>query len=101
METKDNDALVYRKVQKQVKQIKFFYLHLMAYCAVIVLLMTINLITYPYYLWFLWPALGWGISIALHAVSVFNVSPFLGKDWEDRKIEELMEIEKERDSKWM
>jgi len=98
METNDNDALVLIKVKKQVKEMKMFYLHLMAYIVVITVLMIINLITYPFYLWFLWPVLGWGIPIAFHALSVFNMSPILGRDWEQRKIEEL--IEKEKGSKW-
>lgn len=98
METNNNDALVLSKVRKQVKEMKIFYMHLMIYAVVIAVLMTINLITYPFYLWFLWPALGWGIPIAFHGLSVFNMTPFLGKDWEERKIEELME--KEKDSKW-
>ena len=35
----------------------------------------------------LWPALGWGVGIAFHAISVFGI----GKSWEERKIRELME----------
>lgn len=99
METNNNDALVLNKVKKQVKEMKIFYTHLMAYVLVMVILMTINLITYPFYLWFLWPVLGWGIPIAFHGLAVFNMTPFLGRDWEERKIEELME--KEKDSKWL
>lgn len=94
METNDIDALAYKKVKKQVKEMKIFYLHLMVYTVVMAVLMTINLITYPFYLWFLWPVLGWGIPIAFHGLSVFNMTPFLGKNWEERKIEELMEKEK-------
>jgi len=94
METKNNEAFMLSKVQKQVKEMKIFYLHLMAYCVVIALLMVINVITYPFYLWFLWPVLGWGIPIAFHAMSVFNMTPFLGQGWEQRKIEELIEKEK-------
>ncbi len=32
----------------------------------------------------------WGIGLALHAFSVFGLPMILGKDWEERKIEELM-----------
>jgi hypothetical protein len=35
-----------------------------------------------------------GIPIAFHAMSVFNMTPFLGQGWEQRKIEELIEKEK-------
>jgi len=98
MGTNENDALVLNKVKKQVKEMKIFYMHLMAYIVVMTVLMVINLTTYPFYLWFLWPVLGWGIPIAFHALSVFNMTPFLGRHWEERKIGEL--IEKEKGSKW-
>ena len=38
--------------------------------------------------WVIWPALGWGIAIAAHAVSVFGVD--IGRDWEDKLVEHLM-----------
>jgi len=94
METNDNDASLLIKVKRQVKEMKIFYLHLMAYAVVMTVLMIINLITWPFYLWFLWPVLGWGIPLAFHALSVFNMTLFLGRDWEQRKIEELIEREK-------
>lgn len=34
--------------------------------------------------------LGWGIGIAAHAVNTFGI----GKDWEEKKIKELMEAER-------
>ncbi len=46
--------------------------------------------TSPNELWFYWPMLGWGIGIATHAVGVFGI----GKDWEERKIQQLMEEER-------
>jgi hypothetical protein len=33
--------------------------------------------TAPGYLWFLWPALGWGVGIAFHAINVYGI----GKEW--------------------
>jgi hypothetical protein len=33
-----------------------------------------------------------------HAVGVFNIIPFFGKDWDDKKIKEIME--KEKNTKW-
>jgi len=98
MEDKNFDATEYRNVKKQVKEIKGFYINLMVYALVIFMLMVINLATDATYLWFLWPALGWGIGVALHGVGVFNVAPFLGRDWEERKIKEL--LEKDKNTGW-
>ena len=88
----------YQKAQKKVEDIKGFYGNLMSYAIVITGLAILNLVTYPNYLWFLWPALGWGIGVIFHGMSVFNAVPFLGKDWEERKIREIME--KEKTQKW-
>jgi hypothetical protein len=92
------DIEVYKSVRKKVKEMKHFYINLTGYVVVIFTLFVINIITYPYYLWFLWPALGWGIAIALHGMSVFNATPFLGSGWEERKIREL--VEKEKGKQW-
>jgi hypothetical protein len=46
--------------------------------------------TAPGYLWFLWPMFGWGIGVVFHAVNVFGI----GKNWEEKKIRELMAEEK-------
>jgi hypothetical protein len=48
-----------------------FYKHLAAYVAVNLLLIVINLATWPGYFWAIWPLIGWGIAIAIHAMSVF------------------------------
>jgi hypothetical protein len=88
----------YIRAQKKVEEIKGFYGHLAGYVITILALMTVNLTTYPQYLWFLYPALGWGIGVAFHYMSVFGMIPFLGRDWEERKIKEI--LEKENDKKW-
>jgi hypothetical protein len=43
-----------------------FRIHLFTYIPVIAFLVVVNLMTTSY-LWFLWPALGWGLALALHA----------------------------------
>lgn len=98
MENSEFDRELYREAKKQVKEIKGFYSHLASYVMVIIVLMIINLATYRDYLWFFWPALGWGLGVCMHGIAVFNVMPFFGHDWEERKIQEL--LDKEKDSKW-
>lgn len=48
-----------------------FRIHVITFIAVIVLLAIINLLTAPEYLWFIWPMFGWGIGIAVHALTVY------------------------------
>lgn len=83
----DKETIAYRKASRRVKDLKEFYGNLTSYGIVIPFLAILNLMTAPGYLWFLWPALGWGVGIAFHAISVFGI----GKSWEERKIKELME----------
>ncbi|NDI99819.1 Pr2TM family membrane protein [Flavobacterium sp. LaA7.5] len=84
----------YYKAQKRVEDIKGFYGHLTSYIVVTTGLILLNVITSPQHLWFLYPAMGWGIGLAVHGMSVFNYLPFLGNNWEERKIKEFMEQEK-------
>lgn len=73
-----------------VRKIKTFYVHLTQYVVVIAILAAINLVGYPEYLWFVWPALGWGLGVAAHGAAVFEFIPFLGADWEKRQVEKYL-----------
>ena len=70
-----------------VRKVKGFYIHLTQYLIVIPILAGINLVGYSQYLWFVWPALGWGFGVLAHGASVLGVVPFLGGDWERRQVE--------------
>ena len=83
----------YQKAKKRVEAIKGFYIHLIVYVVVNLILFSINMITSPDNLWFVWPLMGWGIGFALHALSVFGFGSGFGADWEERKIREIMEKE--------
>ena len=84
----------YLKAQKKVEDLKGFYGNLSSYIVVNIGLLILNLVTSPSYLWFFYPLLGWGIGVAIHGMSVFNYMPFLNRDWEEKKIHELMNKEK-------
>jgi hypothetical protein len=86
----------YQRAKKQVDDIRGFYANLVSYVLVNLFLMYINLRYSPEYLWFLWPAGSWGIGLLFHGMKVFNYSPFLGKNWEEKKIKEFMDQEKQR-----
>ena len=98
METNNQELERYQCAQKQVEEIKGFYGHLVSFVLVMLFLLFINLRYSPQYLWFFWPLLGWGLGLFFHGLKAFNYTPFLGKDWENRKIKEFMD--KDKSDKW-
>lgn len=91
MDNREKENKYYR-AKERVEAIKKFYLSLMAYCVFIGFLAGLNYwIDQWRYPWFLWAAFGWGIGLAFQAVKVFGLNPFFGKNWEERKIREIMQ----------
>ena len=90
----------YQKAKKQVEEIKGFYSHLLSFVVVMFLLAYINLRYSPEHIWFFWPFLGWGLGLFFHAVKVFNWFPFLGKNWEEQKIQQFIEEDKNKHNKY-
>jgi hypothetical protein len=89
----NTEDIKYQKAKERVDEIKGFYTHLTVYIVINLMLFTINMLTSPEGLWFIWPLMGWGVAIVLHALSVYSPGLGLGADWEQRKIKELMEEE--------
>ena len=82
----------YIRAQKRVQEIKGFYAHLVVTVLVIPFLIFINLRFVPEFHWFWFPMGGLGFSLIIHWFVVFGYTAFgLGKDWEARKIQQLME----------
>ncbi len=82
----------YIRAKERVNEIKKFYSNLISYVVIISLLAALNYYTNQWrYAWFLWAAFGWGIGLAFHAAKAFEWNPFLGRNWEERKIREFME----------
>lgn len=100
MENKYQTEDRYYVAKKKVNEIKGFYGNLASYILVNVILLVINLVTSPEYLWFFWPLFGWGIGVLIHGMSVFQWLPFFGKEWEEKKIKEFMDIENKTKDKF-
>lgn len=105
MENRENlEQMRMERARKRVKSIAGFYKHLTAYLIVNVFLLTIkyfNLDTGENFFTFgnFSTAFFWGIGLAFHAMGVFGTNVFLGSDWEERKIREIMDKEKQT-NKW-
>jgi len=80
------EALAFERVRK----IKKFYLHVAQYVLVIAMLVVINLVTSPHYFWAIWPALGWGVALAMNGMTTFDLVPFLNAAWERKKVEDYL-----------
>lgn len=96
MEKDFTEAERYYDAQKRVKEIKEFYEHLTVYLLTNPIVIVVNLMTSPGYMWFLWCLMGWGMALILHGLRVFSLPPFFNKKWEERKIKEILEKEKIR-----
>jgi len=84
----------------RAKKLRELYTHIGTYLSVCVLLVLIDLVTGSAGTsviglnWAYWPIIGWGIAVALHAITV--AFPTQG-GWEERKAEELYEKERQRE----
>jgi len=88
-----NEQEAYKRARKKVREIKGFYANLLCYCIIIPTLIYINLRFVPEFHWFWFSAIGWGTGLVFHGISAFGIMPFLGKDWEERKLREFMDQE--------
>lgn len=93
MKTETIESNKYLRAVERVHDIKEFYGSLISYCIVIPFLIFINFRFVPQFHWFWFPMFGWGIGLIFHGFKAFSYNPFLGKDWEERKIKEYMENE--------
>lgn len=90
-----NENAKYLRAKKRVEDLKEFYGSLISYFFVIPFLIFINYRTsWHVFQWFWFPLLGWGLGLVIHAFKVFGY----GSSWEERKIREIME--KERNNKY-
>jgi two-component system LytT family sensor kinase len=83
----------YVKALERVEKLKEFYQNLATYCLVIPFLIFINLRFSPGFLWFWFPVFGWGMGLTFHFLEVNNYNIFLGSNWEEKKIQEMMDKE--------
>lgn len=100
MENISKDDIRYKEAEKQVKRIKKFYVFLFVYIAVNIFIFVLNYRelkpgdTIWQLKYFSLPVF-WGIAVVIHGLRTFMPNFMLGSNWEDRKIKELMDKEKQ------
>ncbi|MDO9539126.1 MAG: 2TM domain-containing protein [Methanocalculus sp.] len=83
-----------QRARREVKRLKAFYSHLFVYILVNIMLIAINLITSPQYLWFYWVTIFWGIFVIWNFIILRYKIPLFSDEWEERKIQEIREKER-------
>lgn len=82
----------YTRAKARVEEIRKFYGKVASAIVTILIVASIN-----YYLnewrnaWFLWVVFGLSISLFFKANKIFNLNPFMGRDWEERKLQEFLQ----------
>ncbi|RZN83079.1 MAG: 2TM domain-containing protein [Winogradskyella sp.] len=93
----------YMRAKKRVEAITGFYWHLASYIVVnIFLILLIGLNSGSGFKGFgpYATAFFWGIGLLFHFIGVFGFNFILGNNWEQRKIQEFMDKEREKDRKF-
>ena len=98
-----SDEIKYQQASKRVKRIKGFYSHLMIYLVInsglLIAVYSSSIANENFWSWQTFSTvLCWGIGLVAHGLSVFLPGTLLGKNWEQNKINELME--REKNNKW-
>ena len=86
----------YIRARRRVGEIRGFYTHFIVYIIVNIFLFILNIVTSPGMLWFFWVTFFWGIGLAIHGFNTYAEGRFFGREWEEKKIRELMEREERR-----
>lgn len=93
METDTETDKKYLEAKRRVKKMKGFYIHALVFVLVNLFIIAQNVrqgepldSLNNYY-----TAIFWGIGLLAHGVSVFVPGVIFGREWEERKIRELMD----------
>jgi len=103
MEDKTMEQEKYERAAKKVKSLKGFYSHLLVFVVINLMIVVINVQELDpgesYFQWHNFTTLGfWGIGLLTHGMNVFMPDFVLGKNWEERKIQEFMD--KRKSNRW-
>lgn len=84
----------YARAKDRVQELKKFYGKLTSGILAIFITGGINYYTNEWeHPWFLWVVFGVGLSVTFKAVKVFGMGGALGKNWEEKKIKEILDKE--------
>jgi len=99
-----------QRAEKRIKELKEFYNHLTSYIIVNLVISIAKVMRnlnngeglkeaiWDFSTFAVW--LFWGVGLAFHAVKVFSLNSFFGKNWEAKQIQKFMQEEAEEVNKY-
>lgn len=93
METINNELKgkeLIKKAKLKARKLRKFYGHLRTYLIVNSLFLIINWLGSPGDWWVLYPVIGWGFCLTIHAIDTLSPFKEFDDDWEERKTKEFI-----------
>lgn len=89
---------LFEDAQRRIKQKKMLFFHFWVFILGCIFMVVINKLLYSdvTYNWYLWGILAWSFLFLLHVVNVFIVNRFMGKDWERKHRQRLVELQQKK-----
>lgn len=82
----------YFRASERVAELKEFYTRCFRGFVAIVIVAAINYYLNKWdYPWFLWVVFGVGLSLLIRAFRIYALNGFMGRSWEERKIQQFMD----------
>ena len=81
----------YDAARRYVARLRRVYRNSILYVVILLGLFVVNALTSTQYWWVKWPALGLAVAVVVQASGLFMSESWLGKEWEQRKIKEILE----------
>ena len=91
------DQMAYQRAKKKAREIRDFYINLSLFCFFIPVIIGINLYFVPQFHWFWFSILGWGTGVTIHGITVFGFAPLFINNWEERKMQQFMNEETQKE----
>lgn len=89
---------LFENAQRRIKQKKLLFLHLWVFVLGCIFMVVINKLLYSEttYNWYIWGILIWTFLFFLHVINVFVIERFMGKEWERKERQRLVELQQKK-----
>jgi len=85
------NAQVEKNAIAYVQNVRAFHMNWIAYLIIMPLLVVLNLILSPEFLWVVIVGLAWGFSIPLHGAVIFRMFKVFSGEWEQKEFKKQMD----------
>lgn len=89
---------LFENAQRRIKQKKLLFLHFWIFVLGCVFMVVINKLLYAEvtYNWYIWGILVWTFLFLLHVINVFVIERFMGKEWERKERQRLVDLQQKK-----